>query len=385
MISSLLVFTSYYLPGFKAGGPIRSISSLVENLNSNFEISIVTRNHDIGDNHAYNSLHSNFWYNVNKSRCMYLSYFSFLPMIVLLSRIRVSSFKHIYFNSFFDFKFSLLPLFYLRIINFLGFTTSNIIIAPRGEFALSALNSNKFLKRVVIFLFKFFSADKFVTWHATSIKEEENIIAIFGNSVNIVCLENFPSSSPLHFNEILLSNKSSILKIIFVGRVSPMKNLHIALNILKNVKSIVIFDVYGPLEDFDYYNQCVLIVNELPNNIKVNFLGELKHDNVRPVLLKYDLFFSPTLGENYGHAIVEAFLVGCPVLISDNTPWRELKLKNAGFDISLDHLDDFSFAIDFFANMDADSFNQFKLGSYNYGLEISNFSNLKNGYLILFN
>jgi glycosyltransferase involved in cell wall biosynthesis len=39
----------------------------------------------------------------------------------------------------------------------------------------------------------------------------------------------------------------------------------------------------------------------------------------------------PTLHENYGHAIAEALASGCPVLISDHTPWNEAEIKNAGF------------------------------------------------------
>jgi glycosyltransferase involved in cell wall biosynthesis len=386
MPNSLLVFTSYYVPGFKAGGPIRSISSLVDNLNSNLEISIVTRNHDISDKKTYHSIKSNIWQIADNYRCLYLSYLSVIPIFFLFKKIRITDYKYIYFNSFFDFKFSIAPLFYLKLINIFGYNfTCKIIVAPRGEFSNSALNSNKRLKFFFLYIFKLFSVNKFITWHATSISEKKNIFEIFGHNENIVCLENFPSSKPILFSEISLTNKSNILKVVFVGRVSPMKNLLVALNILKDVRSCVLFDIYGPIEDLDYYNQCNLIVSVLPDNIKVNFYGEIKHFNVQSTLLKYDLFFSPTLGENYGHAIVEAFLVGCPVLISDNTPWRGLKITNAGFDLSLENLEDFSDTIDFFAKMDPLNFNKYKIGAYNYGLEISNFSNLKNGYLNLFN
>lgn len=385
MPNSLLLFTSYYVPGFKAGGPIRSISSLVDKLGAHFDISIVTRNHDIGDKEPYNSIKSNTWQFFDNYRCLYVSFFSFVPFYFISKRIRIADYKYIYFNSFFDLKFSLLPILFLKCFNLLRcYNESSVIVAPRGEFSTSALSNNYFLKHLVIFIFKLFAVHKFITWHATSINEKKNIISIFGNHDNIVFLENFPSSKPVDFNKILFSNKSNILKIVFVGRVSPMKNLCVALNILKRVKSSVTFDIYGPVEDLNYFTKCSLIVDELPDNIIVNFFGEIKHTEVQSTLSKYDLFFSPTLGENYGHAIVEAFLVGCPVLISNNTPWRELKLKNAGFDISLDNLEDFSFYIDFFAGMNIEEYNLFKIGSYNYGREISNCSDLANDYINLF-
>ncbi len=386
MQKSLLIFTSYYLPGFKAGGPIRSISSFVSNLNSHFDISVITRNYDIGDRKKCYSITPNSWHITDKYRTLYISFFSFPLFFFLLNKIRVSDYKYIYFNSFFDFKFSIAPVLYLKLINFFGFSSGcKIIIAPRGEFSDSALNNKYFLKFFVIFIYKFFSINKFITWHATSISEMQNINSVFGFNENILCVKNFPSSSLINFNQLSLSNKSDILKVVFVGRVSPMKNLKLAFKILKNVKSNVQYDIYGPIENLDYYNQCKLMVNELPDNINVNFYGEIKHSDVQFTLLNYDLFFSPTLGENYGHAIVESFLVGCPVLISNNTPWRDLEFKKAGFDISLKNIEQFSIIIDYFANMDSITYKKFKNGSYNYGNEISQISDLKNEYLNLFN
>jgi glycosyltransferase involved in cell wall biosynthesis len=386
MPNSLLVFTSYYLPGFKAGGPIRSISSLVDKLGSHLEISLVTRNHDIGDRVRYSSIKTNKWEFADNYRCLYLSFFSFVPLCFIMKRIRLSDYEYIYFNSFFDLKFSIIPILYLKIFNMFGYYNGiKIILAPRGEFSTAALRNSFFSKYAWIYIFKLFSVNKFITWHATSVDEKIDIVNIFGDDDSIVLLENFPSSKPLDFDKILLSNKSNVLKLVFIGRVSPMKNLSAALNILKSVKSSVIFDIFGPLEDGDYYSKCNQIVDELPSNIIVNFLGEIKHTDVQLTLSNYDLFFSPTLGENYGHSIVESFLVGCPVLISNNTPWRELQLKYAGFDFSLDNLEDFSLTIDFFGEMNIVDYNKFKIGSYNYGLEISNCVNLQNGYFNLFN
>jgi glycosyltransferase involved in cell wall biosynthesis len=52
-------------------------------------------------------------------------------------------------------------------------------------------------------------------------------------------------------------------------------------------------------------------------------------------LSQHDLFFLPTLGENYGHVIVEALQAGLPILISDQTPWRDLKDRGIGLDLAL--------------------------------------------------
>jgi glycosyltransferase involved in cell wall biosynthesis len=44
----------------------------------------------------------------------------------------------------------------------------------------------------------------------------------------------------------------------------------------------------------------------------------------------------PTLGENFGHVFVEALAAGCPLIISDRTPWLNLKQKEIGWDIPLE-------------------------------------------------
>src|SRR5438132_620616 len=50
------------------------------------------------------------------------------------------------------------------------------------------------------------------------------------------------------------------------------------------------------------------------------YCGPIPHEQVAGVLSDNDLLYLPTLGENFGHIIVESFAAGCPVLISDCTP-----------------------------------------------------------------
>ena len=44
----------------------------------------------------------------------------------------------------------------------------------------------------------------------------------------------------------------------------------------------------------------------------------------------------PTTHENFGHAVVEAWAHGRPVLLSDQTPWRGLAELDLGWDLQLD-------------------------------------------------
>lgn len=73
-----------------------------------------------------------------------------------------------------------------------------------------------------------------------------------------------------------------------------------------------------------------------------------------------DLFFLPTLGENFGHVILEALTARCPVLISDRTPWRNLKAAGIGWEIPIESTDLFRSAIESCAKMDAEALEQMR-------------------------
>jgi glycosyltransferase involved in cell wall biosynthesis len=105
--------------------------------------------------------------------------------------------------------------------------------------------------------------------------------------------------------------------------------------LLAGVSGDVCFDIYGPAEDAEYWAECQDLIAALPPNIRVRYEGEIEHERIARVFAEHELFLLPTLGENYGHVICEALSAGCPVLISDQTPWRNLEAEGVGWDIPL--------------------------------------------------
>ncbi|HBI22280.1 MAG TPA: group 1 family glycosyltransferase, partial [Legionella sp.] len=135
---------------------------------------------------------------------------------------------------------------------------------------------------------------------------------------------------------------------------SPTKNLYFALQVLERIESTLVFDVYGPIEDKEYWQVCLDLIEQLPSNIVVNYMGTVTPAQVADVFSAYDLFFFPTLGENYGHVIAESMSVGTPVLLSDQTPWQNLEDDRLGWDLPLD-LALFGRKVEEVASMDAES------------------------------
>jgi glycosyltransferase involved in cell wall biosynthesis len=143
--------------------------------------------------------------------------------------------------------------------------------------------------------------------------------------------------------------------LLFLSRVCRAKNLAGALELLNGVRGRIRFDIVGPLEDPPYWEACKTIARQLPGNISVRYRGEVPRHEVAGVMREYDLFFLPTLGENFGHVILEALSVGCPVLISDRTPWRDLQAAGVGWDFPIERADLFRSALEACAAMDADA------------------------------
>ena len=104
----------------------------------------------------------------------------------------------------------------------------------------------------------------------------------------------------------------------------------------------------------------------LPSNVKVAFYGDIAHSEVPDILLKYDLFFSPSKSENFGHSLIEALSHGIPLLIGDNTPWKGLPSKFAGWDLPVDDKSAFVSVVESMVNMDNEEFQKLHYGALSY-------------------
>ena len=337
---NILIFTDWYLPAYKAGGPVKSIAALVFYLKDEFNFYIITSNRDVFAVKPHKNIKSNTWQTlINGEQVYYFSdeIFSFKNLLALLKEITCDA---VYLNSFFSKRFTIYPLLQKKLNNI----KVPILLAPRGMLGSGALNLKSKKKNAFISLAKAAGLYKNIIWHATSLQEENEIKHIFGNAVPIKNISNLilpPADSRNDY-----SKEINQVKICFVSRIAKKKNLLFALQVLQTItKGNIIFDIYGPAEDEVYVNTCKELAKQLPNNISVSFKGDLQGIEVEQTLKNYHLFFLPTLNENFGHAIVEAMLNGCIPLISDATPWRNLQAQNLGWDISLTEKEKFVVAI----------------------------------------
>ena len=332
--STVLVFVRYYLPGFKAGGPVRSIDNLVRHLGHEFDFHIVTSDRDLGDAVAYPGVASDIRAQVGKATVTYLS-----PREQgfrgICRFLRTTPHDVVYLNSFFDPVFSLVPLL-LRRIRLVP--SKPYLVAPRGELSRGALGLKAWKKQLYLHAVRIGGIVLGVGWQASSAYEASEVVHALG--VDPARIRIAPNPSPSEsdrFNVSGLSHRDQAmpLRVLFLSRIDPKKNLHFAVRTIARIQEPILFDIYGPVSDDAYWRQCQAEIALLPKRVKVSYHDAVHPEQVREVMAAHDLFFLPTLGENFGHVIAEALSVGTPVLLSDTTPWRDLEASGVGWDLPL--------------------------------------------------
>lgn len=328
---TIVVCTGYYLPGYKSGGPVKSIENIVENLHSDFHFRILAADRDLGDSAPYAELKKDTWHQVGKAEVKYLAPDQ-RSLTSIWREVTNSQPDLLYLNSFFGSWFSIFPLLGVRIGKI---KRMPILIAPRGEFSIGATSIKAGKKKVYIKAARSLGLLKEVLWHSSSEFEKMDIRRVTSTHPSSIFVASdlmSPVPNALHEGK---RDDDKCLHVLFLSRITTMKNLDFALDVLRDVKENVVFNIYGPLEDEVYWSLCKKKIVALPDNVCAKYYGGVSPSSVRDIMRNNDLFFLPTRGENFGHVITEALSVGTRVLISDQTPWRELFQSGLGDDFPL--------------------------------------------------
>ncbi len=349
----ILIFSRFYLPGYKAGGPIRSISNIVHSLGDTFDFKIVTSDRDSGDVEPYPNIQQDGWTESGNAMVRYLS-----PSQKNIRSIRkvfkTVDYDAIYLNSFFCPLFSILPIALLR-LNLIR--RRPVILAPRGEFSEGAMRIKPIRKRVFCSLAKMAGGHRNIIWQATSEGEAADITRRFGEKQQIELASNLTSNQPPG-NTPIAEKQKGMLRLTFLSRVTPKKNLLGAIRMLADVPGDIEFDIYGPASDISYLKECKAAAETLPPSKKIRWLGAIANHEVGQMFARYHAFLFPSWGENFGHVIAEALQAGCPVITTDRTPWHKLTEAGAGWSLPLESPDGFRTALQALVEMDGNEHRQ---------------------------
>jgi glycosyltransferase involved in cell wall biosynthesis len=374
----ILIVIDWFLPGYKAGGPIQSCANIAFALKDDYGIYILTADTDHGENMSYQYVISNQWTNnIDPQIHIYYARKTTLSYKQLAKEIEDAQADYIYLNHLFSPYFVLLPLW----LKYTERTKSKVVVCPRGALYDSALSVKKYKKIPFLFLFKLLGIHKRVLFHATNIREKEAILDYFPGS-EVIIANNLPKIDQPAF--ISCDKIQGTIKCVFIARIVPIKNLLFLLNVLEKVKAKVALTIVGPVEDQAYWDECQKKIAQLPANISTENLGTKQNDQLTAILQQHHLFILPTTGENFGHAIFEAISAGRPVLISDQTPWLQLNKEKAGWDLPLSNPDFFVDAIETAAAWNQEQFDEYAKGAWQYAHNFITNPNLIGEYHQLF-
>ncbi len=316
----VLVFIDWFLPGYKAGGPITSMRHMISHLHQEVDFYVVTRNTDYQSNEPYDAP-CNKWIHLETYHCYYLKD-SDLSKDSLRTVIDSHEFDMFYINGMYSKFFSILPLDLLKA------DKRPKVVAPRGMLTPSAMAIKPLKKKVFLTLARLSGKYKDVVFHATNEKEKSHVLNQFSKARVLVAPNLGPGLTPREN----CSKSKGVLKLIFLGRTAPEKNTLLAIQSLKNIhEGRLELDIVGEVYDRSYHQLCLKEIEGLPENVKVSFKGSIPPDSISNTLQSHHYLFLPTKGENFGHAILESFMCGVPVVISDQTPWSYCQDEGVAF------------------------------------------------------
>lgn len=329
MGNKILIFADYFFPGYKAGGPIRSIMNIVDILKPDAEILLITTNKDWSVDTPYTEYPTNKWVTVLENvQALYLDIKQVNPER-LISEIRQIKPSCIFLNSLYS-PFSRIVFKLLNNHKIIF----KVAVAIRGELAPKAIKIRWYLKIPYLLMLRLNGLAKKIIWLPTNAHELSQIKHFFGENIKFEVIDNIPRNEHVEWTPLV--KEKNELKLIFLSRIDEMKNLVLILKVLSKIKQgNIIFDIYGSNKDEAYLNLCRSLIENLSSNIKVNIKAPINSYSVVALLQNYHFLVQPSFGENFGHSIFEAFLSGIPVIISDRTPWKDLEQKKIGWDLDI--------------------------------------------------
>ena len=268
----------------------------------------------------------------------------------------------------------------IRAANKLGIP---VILAPRGELCEGAMKIGKVKKQMFLRVERMSKIFKNTYFQATSEDEETAIKKYLTQRSDRIF--NLPNMSCKVTLNNTVSKSDDCLKLVYISRLVRKKNVLFAIQQIKKCKTKIRFDIYGPIEDQDYWKECKRELSDCPENVIIEYQGAINPGDSVNIFKNYNIFVFPTLSENYGHVIAEALAAGCHLIVSKGTtPWDDIH-ECGGYALSLNDGGSWSRTIDDISKMSEEEYLSFNRILNEYVEHKLLDDNLNNSYVSMFN
>lgn len=365
---------SCYLPAKRYGGPLKSIYNLVETTSDEFDYYLISLDHDFQQTEKLEGIQPG-WNKVGKANVLYVNETDFNYKNTLKWMMECGA-EVVYLCSVFYYQFNFLAV---KAAKKLGIP---VLLAPRSDLLPNCVHHKYAKKYLYLKALQCIQIYKGVYYHSTSEEETESILQWMKTDIDhIIQLPNI-ASFPLVMPRV--KKEKDLLRMIYVGRVHPRKNLKYAVECIQLANGNVTLDVYGAMEDKLYWQECESIGKKMARGKSIRYCGVLAPLEVQSKYYQYDCLFFPTFNENYGHVIVESIIAGCPALISKGTtPWDDYN-GNGGFCCDLNSKEDFVNKINMMIHMDGKEYNELVVKNRKYASKHFDNTELCNAYKEMF-
>lgn len=347
-MKKLLIMASLFYPQKNGGGPPVSIMNVIRVIQGKYELYVISKNHEVGSTEKLPGIEQG-WKEYDFGKVFYFNHGEHTMKNVynLIAEIKPDL---IYQNSLFSYDDVIPVLRYKKKHKQIG-----VIIAPRGELCKNRFAVGQQKKTLYVKLLKCIGLLNNVKYQATGEEEVSDIMTVTGTiPENVYNINNFSVADKRYL--CTKEKKVGELSLCFIARIQGTKNLLYAIQRLANVKGYITYDIYGPIENHAYYEACMAV--KLPENVQIRYCGVVDHDQVGRVVSQYHAYYMPTIGENYGHSIVEGMLYQRPVIISNMTPWNDINEACCGYVLPLEQPERFEHALEAMCAMGNNDYQQ---------------------------
>ena len=220
-----------------------------------------------------------------------------------------------------------------------------IVLSPRGMLTTyTQTNNNSLIKKIIHYTIGE-SLLSYCHIHATSEQEKREILS-FTKPKSITVIPNLVElgedkrieikNQRVKKNEQSTTQKKSIgtntqekskFKLIFLSRVEQKKGLELLFSALAELTIDWCLTIGGTGEEA-YVMSLKKEAERLKINSRINWVGQIKHQDKFQLLAEHDLMVLTSYNENFANVVVESLSVGTPVLISDQVGLADYVVQN---------------------------------------------------------
>ncbi|HBK90021.1 MAG TPA: glycosyltransferase [Cyclobacteriaceae bacterium] len=371
---SVVLTYDYFYPDFSAGGPIASLGNLTQLLRNEMPLRILTSSYHYRKGQFMEGIALDQWTVWQGFPVWYAS--NAWSIIRTVLGFKKGGRTIFYLNGIFSIRYFLIPLI---LCVWKGY---RIIVSPRGMLQEGAMKKGRTKKQLYIAVVKGSRLLRKVVWHATDTQESADIRQRIGPGAKVFVISNVPVKP---VETVSLINKApGQLHLVYYSLISEKKNLDFFLQLLEHPSLYTVkLDIIGPVKDGSYWRKCQRTISQMKHPDRIRYLGEIPPDKSMELLQQYHGLVLPTLGENFGHAIVEMLSASRPVIISDKTPWNDISVMQGGFALPLQQ-EKWIPALETMLDWTYQDFKQIADGALLYYRNNFNFEKLKKEYIEMF-